>query len=1052
VATSANRVRSAPTGVDGAAAPSIVSDPHMPALTDDVVRSITSEAPVPWPRIRLTGRVWAMAIATALGYYVGAKMGFALTPRTTPVSTLWPPNAILLGALLLAPLQAWPILLIAAFPAHVIIELQSGVSLPMTLSWFVSNAAEALIGAACIRRFIDGPTRLDSVRRVGIFVLFGAIVAPFLSSFLDVAFVKLNSWGTGTYWEVWRVRFFSNVLAILTFVPAIITWGDHGLTRLRNISPARALEAAVMASSLLVVCTAVFARPASAAGFTTPTLLYAPLPLLLWAAVRFGPSGVSGCLLIFAVLSIWGAINGQGPFVENDVRENVLALQLFLIVTYVPLTALAAVIRERERVEDSARRNEERLNLALSAAHVGTWELDIAGNGMSLSDKSREILGVGSRDHSFEQRQFADFAITDDRPHVQAAIARAMELGETCEMEFRVPHPDGSLRWVLSKGNVARDGQGEGVRMLGVVADITEGKLAEGARRDEMALRESEARLRELADAMPQIVWTARPDGQIDYFNRKWYEMTGTSPSVITNDTWLRIIHPDDRPGCVEAWWANVQNGRPHEHEGRFWSAQTRSYRWHLSRALPMRDDTGAIVHWYGTATDIDDHKRAEQALRDSESKLRLLGEDLEHRVAERTVELSRANSTLRAEIDVRVRAERALRATEERFAKAFRASPDAISIARLPECRIIEINERWEAMFGLSRSEALGRTVEDLRLYAHQSDLDRLRDLMATQGFVREFELDMRNRSGEPLRAVLAAETIDVGGEPCLITLVRDITERRRAEHEIVAQRRQLAHLGRVAVVGEMSGALAHELNQPLTAILANARAAQRMLVRDRVDVTELRAILDDIVADDLRAGAVIHRVRALIRKGDVGPQQVVANEIVSEVLELTHSDLIQREVRVATRLAGSLPAVPGDRVQLQQVVLNLIVNACDAMADNPPSERTLSISTFDEGMAVRVSVSDRGTGIAGDSVDAVFEPFVTSKEHGLGLGLAICRSIVNAHGGRMWAVNNPDRGATFHLLLPQAQITTPADAALAAVESTTLAALQRTSFSGVI
>ena len=1050
MAPSVNRLRTTPTGVDRPLSPDTAPDSRTSGVRDGVVGSIVTEESAAWLRIRPMNRVWALALATAIGYYVGAKMGFALTPKATPVSTLWPPNAILLGALLLAPLQWWPILLVAAFPAHVIIELQSGVPLPMTLSWFVSNAAEALIGAALVRRFIDAPVRLDSVRRVGIFVLFGAIVAPLLSSFLDVAFVKLNAWSAGGYWDVWRIRFFSNVLAILTFVPAILSWGDRGLARLRSIPPARALEAAVMASSLLVVCTAVFARPASA-GFTTPTLLYAPLPLLLWAAVRFGPSGVSGCLLIFAVLSIWGAINGQGPFADRDIRESVLALQLFLIVTYVPLTALAAVIRERERVEDSARRNEERLHLALSAAHVGTWELDVGGNGMTLSDKSREILGLGSPGQDVE-RQFADFAVPDDRPHVQAAIARAMELGETCEMEFRVPHPDGSLRWVLSKGNVARNDDGGGVRMLGVIADITEGKQAESARRDEMALRESEARLRELADAMPQIVWTARPDGQIDYFNRKWYEMTGTNQSVITNDTWLRIIHPDDRPSCMEAWWANVQNGRPHEHEGRFWSAQTRSYRWHLSRALPMRDETGAIVHWYGTATDIDDHKRAEQALRDSESKLRLLGEDLEHRVAERTVELSRANSTLRAEIDVRVRAERALRATEERFAKAFRASPDAISIARLPEHRIIEINERWEAMFGLSRSEALGRTIEDLRLYTHQADLDRLRDLMATQGFVREFELDMRNRSGESLRAVLAAETIDVGGEPCLITLIRDITERRRAEHEIVAQRRQLAHLGRVAVVGEMSGALAHELNQPLTAILANARAAQRMLVRDRVDVTELRAILDDIVADDLRAGAVIHRVRALIRKGDVGPQQVVANEIVSEVLELTHSDLIQREVRVTTRLAGSLPAVPGDRVQLQQVVLNLIVNACDAMADNPPSERTLSISTFDEGTAVRVSISDRGTGIAGDSVDAVFEPFVTSKEHGLGLGLAICRSIVNAHGGRMWAVNNPDRGATFHLLLPQGQMMAPLDGALAAVESTTLAALHRTSFSGVV
>jgi PAS domain S-box-containing protein len=986
-------------------------------------------------RMRAPSRAqWTAALATAIGYYAGAKIGFAFTASDQAISTLWPPNAILLAALLIAPISAWPYIFVALFPAHLAVNWETGVPLPMALCWFVSNSSEALIGALCIRRFTNGPVQFDSVRRVGIFVVFGAIVAPFLSSFLDVAFVKLNAWGGGAYWELWRTRFFSNVLAVLALVPVIVSWKHRAIRHIRDIPPLQALEAAVLASSLLVVCTAVFARPPSSGG-TDPALLYAPLPLLLWAAVRFGPSGTSGSLLIVAMLSIWGAITGQGPF-PHPTNLNVLAVQLFLILTSVPLLTLAAVIRERARVENDALRNQERLNLALSAAQIGTWELDIRNNCGTLSEKSKDILGFASGEVAIDRRRFADLAVDEDRPHVRDAFARAIQLGETCEVEFRTMRGDGDVHWVLSKGKIVEDPATLGTRMLGVLADITERRRADGARQDEAALRESEARFRQLADAMPQIVWTARPDGQIDYFNRKWYELTGTPPGVLTDDSMMRIVHPEDRAAAIESWAASVASRRPHEHEKRLWSVQTRSYRWHLNRALPVFDESGAVLRWCGTATDIDDHKRAEQALRDSEAKLRPFYEDLEHRVAERTVELSRANATLRAEIDVRVRAERALRATEERFAKAFRASPDAISIARLPECRVIEINERWEAMFGLSRSEAIGRTIDELRIYTHQADSDRLRELMASQGYVREFEMDMRNRAVEPLRAVLAAENIDVGGEPCLITLIRDITEKRRAEHEIVAQRRQLAHLGRVAVVGEMSGALAHELNQPLTAILANARAAQRMLLRDRVDVAELRAILDDVVADDLRAGAVIHRVRALIRKGDTGPQQILANEIVGEVLELAHSDLIQREVRVSTRLAPSLPSVPGDRVQLQQVVLNLIVNACDAMADNSPGERTLAISTSDEGTSVRISVSDRGTGIAGDSVESVFEPFVTSKEHGLGLGLAICRSIVNAHGGRMWAVNNPERGATFHLLLPQAPI--PAlDVAISPAES---------------
>jgi C4-dicarboxylate-specific signal transduction histidine kinase len=324
--------------------------------------------------------------------------------------------------------------------------------------------------------------------------------------------------------------------------------------------------------------------------------------------------------------------------------------------------------------------------------------------------------------------------------------------------------------------------------------------------------------------------------------------------------------------------------------------------------------------------------------------------------------------------------------------------------------------------MFGYSRDSAINRTIDQLHIYASERDRELIADLMRTRGYVREYELDMKHRNGTMLRAVLAAETVEVAGEPCVIVMVRDITERQRAEREIAVQRSELAHLGRVALVGELSGTLAHELNQPLAAILANARAAQRMLDRENLDVAEFQAILDDIVSDDRRAGAVIQRVRALIRKDETELHGVSPNDVVTDVLELAHSDLIQRAVAVATRLAPSVPEVQGDRVQLQQVLLNLIVNACDAMVDNPPPLRALVITTLARSGAVRISVSDSGTGITTQPIDAVFQPFVTSKRHGLGLGLAICRSIVDAHGGRLWAVNNRGGGATFHVLLPAA------------------------------
>jgi two-component system, LuxR family, sensor kinase FixL len=265
-----------------------------------------------------------------------------------------------------------------------------------------------------------------------------------------------------------------------------------------------------------------------------------------------------------------------------------------------------------------------------------------------------------------------------------------------------------------------------------------------------------------------------------------------------------------------------------------------------------------------------------------------------------------------------------------------------------------------------------------------------------------------------------VAAETVDMEGDSCVIMIIRDVTEQKHAELEAAEQRRELAHLGRVVSLGELSGALAHELSQPLAAILANARAAQRMLTSDPSNVAEVHEILEDIAEDDRRAGGVIHRLRSLLRKGEMQLQSLDLNGVVVEVLELMHSELIQRRVFAESQLAPSLPWVSVDRVQVQQVLLNLIVNACEAMpAERPGGHRLTIVTALTDQGAVRLSITDEGSGIPEGQIDRVFDPFVTSKEHGVGLGLTICRSIVAAHGGRLWAVNNPEGGATFHLVL---------------------------------
>jgi two-component system sensor kinase FixL len=250
---------------------------------------------------------------------------------------------------------------------------------------------------------------------------------------------------------------------------------------------------------------------------------------------------------------------------------------------------------------------------------------------------------------------------------------------------------------------------------------------------------------------------------------------------------------------------------------------------------------------------------------------------------------------------------------------------------------------------------------------------------------------------------------------------LVMQHRRKKREDHAHEEQQR-LAHLARVAIVGELSGGLAHELNQPLTSILSNAQAAQQVLAQDRVNVGELREILDDIVAEDKRASALIDRLRTLLRREEPTLQCLGLGPLLEDSLSLVRSKLTTERVHVETSIPDDLPDVLGDPVQLQQVLLNLLLNACDALSAAAPADRHIVLDAHREagGHFVHVRVSDRGPGIESDGLERVFDAFFTTKPHGLGLGLAICRQIVLAHGGRLWATRNEDRGAAFHLTLP--------------------------------
>ena len=375
--------------------------------------------------------------------------------------------------------------------------------------------------------------------------------------------------------------------------------------------------------------------------------------------------------------------------------------------------------------------------------------------------------------------------------------------------------------------------------------------------------------------------------------------------------------------------------------------------------------------------------------------------------------------------------ASRALGASEGLHAAVIGSVQDQIAVLDSAG-RIIEVNESWRRAVQLAHPARFDRVLANQSYFdacAHAAEsgqhtateqLAALCDVLAGRETRRHFEYQ-EPAGMEQAWIEVTIEKLQRPEGGAVITRT-DISARKRSEHEARVQQQQLTHLGRAAVLGQLSGAFAHELNQPLTSILSNAEAALRMIASGNVDPEEIEEILCDIVHADLRASQVIDRLRSLLEKGDFLRRPVDLNAIVGEVLDLAKSELITRHVRVGTSLDGRAPVVMADRVQMQQIVLNLIMNACDAMSGMPVADRKVELITcyLPDESCVEVTVKDRGCGVPAGELDRIFQPFVTSKSHGMGMGLAICRSVAEAHRGQLWAESTPGFGATFHLRIP--------------------------------
>jgi signal transduction histidine kinase/integral membrane sensor domain MASE1 len=773
------------------------------------------------------------------------------------------------------------VILLAVLPIHLFIQLQTEFPPPLIVALFVTNCSEAVLAAGGIWWLSDAPARIDTLRRLMVFFIAAVLLAPLISSFADAGVV---TWFRGeSYWRVWWTRLFSNTLAELIVVPAVVGGTLMVLRWRRTRLPVRWIEATVLALGVCATGWLAMTSPTeipalSAASTQTPLALQ--LPFLLWAALRFGPTGTGMALLMTSVLSAWAVVHGVGPFTSIPAPTTITALQLSLILVAATLMCLATVIEERRHTQqDLGRRLDfEAVLSRLSAALV-------------------------------------------ELPSEQ--MASAFE------------------PWM---GRIAR--------VLGI---------------DEIT------------------VFVASAGGEALQSVYSWTDDLVSGPPAATSEHHIRWA----RDSVVSR--DSVLFRKPSTHGG--------SHK--AGGAIPLLGE-GQVIGALAFGS-IGEPRWSNDLL----ANMRLVGEVLA--------------SALR-----RRQSEHALRESEEMKSAILQSLTTGVAVLDRTG-RLLQANDRW-------RHFARGIDWIDRDIGANFLSNcwtvfergDRLAgDVVAGVAAVLE-------GSRERFVAEHRVETV-IGPEWWSLTAVpldrpeggavitrANITELRRAEIEAQRSREELAHVARVSTVGELTASLAQQLNQPLSAMMTNAQAGIRMLDSQRPDFDEIRAILVDIAKDDRRASEVIQRVRELLRKGEFEMTDINISAAIREIVDLLSSEANIRTVVLSLKLEHDPLFVRGDRVQLQQVMLNLVHNAMEAMSDAAEGNRQIVVECRQANARVVVSVHDSGPGLPNGSEELVFEPFYTTKPGGMGMGLSIVRSIVEAHGGSIVAANHPDRGAIFKFFLP--------------------------------
>jgi PAS domain S-box-containing protein len=532
--------------------------------------------------------------------------------------------------------------------------------------------------------------------------------------------------------------------------------------------------------------------------------------------------------------------------------------------------------------------------------------------------------------------------------------------------------------------------------------------LSASRRRAEDALRESEQQWRSLTEALPQLVWGAAPDGGCDYFSTQWTNYTGVAESDLLGWRWMETLHPDDREPTRQFWTESVAGRQPYDVEYRIRRSDG-IYGWFKTRGTPIRDTDGGIVKWFGTCTDITDRKRAEQALMDHELELSQARDLLEIKVMERTKELRRSEAYL-----------------EE--AQKLSKTGSWARVSASGEMRYW--SEECYRVLGFEPRDGLPR-FETFLQHVHPDDRRRVRETAERAGREKvDYEVDYRIvHPGGEVRDIhtVAHPVLSPSGDVVeFVGTVMDVTERRQAEKERERLRQvqaDLAHINRATTMGELTASLAHEINQPIAAAVTDARTCLRWLAREQPDIAEARESAARMVKAITRASDIISRLRKLFKKGAPQTSVVDVSEVIQEMVVLLHGEASRYSVSIQTELSADSPQVLADRVQLQQVLMNLMLNGIEAMHDTKSGGQLTIRSLRGEGGQLVISVSDTGVGLPPEQAEQIFNSFFSTKAQGTGMGLSISRSIIESHGGRLWASSNSERGATFNFTLPTAE-----------------------------